>query len=210
VIAIALALLALVIATISLTATGTMAVRLRVVTPRPERPRQGGELLTALLPTRGRPVAELLGSLAEVTVPARGGPASMTDAYLTDDGCVLLVSTACGVCRYLVRESAEVLAAGPVRVLVAAPTVQRGIEFVERDCRGDGFTYQVDPGGERVRALGITEFPSVVIVAGGALAAAYIVGTPAHLQQAISLAGGHEAAGQDAEPAVKQGMPNAS
>lgn len=201
-IAILVAIVAVVIALISLTATGTLAVRLRMVTPQRERPPGGGSLQPASIPTRGQDIAEVLGPLAEVTVGTRAGPAVMTDTYLTDDGCVLVVATACGTCRRLLRESREVLAARPVRVLVTAPTTERGIEFIENDCLGAGLPYQVDPGAARARALGLTDFPSVLVIDGGVLTAAYAVGTLAQLRQALSPQERHEGGGWP----VRQGM----
>jgi hypothetical protein len=208
VIAIVLAAVAVVIALISLTAAGTLAVRLRVVAPRPDRPGpDAAALLPASIPTLGRSVADVLGPLVDVTVATRDGPTVMTDSYLSDDGCVLFVSSACGVCRYLVRESGDVLAARPVRVLVVAPTIERGIEFMTNDCHGAGFGYQVDPAGERARALGVKEFPSVLVIADGVITAAYIVSTAAQLWQVPGPADGPSRAdGQNgAERVIEQG-----
>ena len=181
-IAIIIASIGFLVAFISLTATGTMAVRMRMVSPRTDLLLGDAELIPASLPTRGRNVPDVLGPLIDVTVETALDQATMRDTFLCEDGCILLVTASCAACRYLVHQSRDLLINGTVRTLVAAPTTERGKEFIEKDCKGAGIAYQVDTAGERGHALGITEFPSVLVIADGIISAAYIVGNPGHLR----------------------------
>lgn len=181
-IAIIIASASLVVALISLIATGTMATRLRIIGPRTDLVLGEQELMPATLPTRGQPVHEVLGPLIEATVETTTGLAVMRDEFLCDDGCILIVSTSCAACRYLVHQCRDLLIGESVRTLVVAQATERGKEFVEQDCQADGIAYQVDPAGERARVLGIAEFPSALIVRGGVISAAYIIGSPGQLR----------------------------
>jgi hypothetical protein len=186
-IAIAVASLAILIALISLVATGEMAVRLRLVSPRGDALLGEGELIPASISTLGQRVDDLLGPLIEVTVATDDGLAVTRDAYLSADGCILVVSTSCGACRYLMRTARNLLLTKAVRSLVVAPTIARGIEFIERDCGQPGVFYQVDPKGERARALGLSQFPGVLVIADGAIVSAYIIGSRLHLTRVLAL-----------------------
>jgi hypothetical protein len=185
-IAIAIASIALVLSVISLMAAGTIAVRLKLVKPRPvfagsAPPEQ------ISVPTIGRRIDEVLAPLIQFRMPTDDGEAIMQDSFLVDDGCILLASTSCGACRYLVDDSADLLLAKSVRALVIAPTIDRGKEFMEKDCRDPGIPYQVDPGGERARAIGVTEFPSILTVADGAIASVHVVVARQQLEKVLSL-----------------------
>lgn len=188
-IAILIASTALITALISLVATGTIALRLRMVSPRTDLALGEAAPIPVPLPTRGRAIPDVLGPLIDATIQTAQGQATLRDTFLCEDGCVLFVSTSCAACRYLVHQSRDLLTSGPVRTLVVAPATERGKEFIEKDCRGSGIAYQVDTAGARARALGITEFPSVLIVAGGIVADAYIVGSPGQLRTLSSQPG---------------------
>jgi hypothetical protein len=167
-------------------AAGTIAVRLRLVSPRHELS-GGAAPEQASIPTLGRRVDDVLASFIQFKLPTDTGEALMQDNFLIDDGCILLASTSCSACRYLINDAAALLLAESVRALVIAPTIERGREFMEKDCRDPGIAFQVDPGGERVRALGVDEFPSILTVAGGVIASVYPIATRQHLDKVLSM-----------------------
>lgn len=186
-VAIVIAVIALALAVIGLLATGAMAMRLRVARPpAPASPPSPPGAMT--IGTLGQPVGDLLAPLIDYTVPVPDGEAPVRDMYLVDDGLILLVSTGCATCRWLVHESRDLLAAAGVRALVAAPTIGRGREFMERDCGADGVRYQVDVAGERARALGVADFPAALQIAGGVVAKAYATVTPEQVRFAAEAA----------------------
>ena len=67
-------------------------------------------------------------------------------------------------------------------MLVSAPSIDRGIEFIEQDCKTDSVAYQVDLFGERAQALGVTETPFAITVENGVLASAHVVVTRRQLE----------------------------
>jgi hypothetical protein len=190
VIALIVATLAVVLAVISLAATGTMALRLRLVTPSGGLGGPAGPQPVKIA-TLGRRVDDVLGSLIDVEMPTSGeSPVVMRDSYLLGDGAVLAVSTSCGACRFLLHEARDLLSAESVRAVVVAPTIERGIEFVEKDCRAAGILYQVDPDGRLARALGVEEFPSLLRISDGLIAAAHVALTRQHLGKLLHSHGG--------------------
>lgn len=185
-IAIAIASVALVVSGISLMAAGTIAVRLRLVRARPAF--SGSAMLEELsVPTIGRRIDEVLAPIIQFTVPTDDGEAIMQDSFLVSDGCILLASTSCGACRYLVNDAADLLLAESVRALVIAPTIDRGTEFMEKDCRDPGIPYQVDPGGLRAQAIGVGEFPSVLTITDGVITSVHGVVAREHLEKVLSM-----------------------
>ena len=186
-IAILIAAVALVLSVVSLAAVGTVALRLRLVRPQAQQHHHddAGAPEEVTLPSAGQPIAAVLGQLIEETLPGPDGPIRMQERFLLTDGPVLITSTSCGSCRYLLHESSDLLVEAGVRVLVAAPTIERGIEFVERDAQAAGVGYQVDPEAERARAIGVSEFPLLLDVTDGRVGTAHVVVTKSHLETVL-------------------------
>lgn len=185
-VAIIVAVVALCIASISLAATGTIAIRLRLVTPRPHAASSRG-LEPARLAAIGQPMHKLLAPLIDHRVQTADGAAILTDNFLLSDGPVLVTSTSCAACRYLIRDSTQLLTDGQVRLVVVGPSTERGIEFIETDCAAAGVSYIVDVGGEYARALTIEQFPTALTVTEGALATAHTLGTRDDLSKLLEL-----------------------
>jgi hypothetical protein len=183
--ALAIGLLALLVALVSLSATGALALKLKLVKPRMRMPDMT-QPEPRNLPTTGSSMAELLAPVVTMTIPSGDGGISVRENFLERDGLVLVVSTSCAACRYLVAESAELLSSAGVRVLVSAPSIDRGIEFIEQDCKTDSVTYQVDLFGERAQALGVTETPFAITVENGVLAGAHVVVTRRQLEALLA------------------------
>lgn len=183
--ALAIGLLALLVALVSLSATGAMALKLKLVKPRMRMPDMT-QPEPRNVPTIGSNMAELLAPVVTMTIPSGDSGINVRENFLERDGLVLVVSTSCAACRYLVAEAEEVLSAASVRVLVSAPSIERGIEFIEQDCGTDAVTYQVDLFGERAQALGVTETPFAITVQNGVLASAHIVVTLRQLEALLT------------------------
>ena len=201
-VALVIAVVALAVAVVSILATGAMAVRLRVA--RPAAPASPPPPLAEMtVGTRGQPVGDLLAPLIDYAVPTPDGDAPVRDMFLVVDVLFLLVSTGCATCRHLVHESRDLLAAAGIRALVIAPTIARGQEFMERDCGAGGVRYQVDVAGQRARALGVADFPASLLIAGGALAKAYVTATPEQLRLAVAAAAAAPSQHQQAHRKIK-------
>lgn len=184
--AIVLSCIAILVALVSLVAIGTLALKLRLVQPKTRMDPKHPE--AADLSTIGKDLVEVLGASIEVPgSPNDIGALPAIESFLLDDGPVLVVSTSCGACRYLLRESEEVVDSQGVRVLVYAPSIDRGIEFMETECGAKPTPYQVDDGGARTQALGIRLFPSLLIIRSRRIIAAYSIVTSAQLNSAVAL-----------------------
>lgn len=186
VITLLIACVALALSVVSLLATGTLAARTRAVRPH-LAPSGTAELGEMSLTTLGSDVAELLSPYIDYTIPTDDGDADVRDMFLVDDGVILLVSSGCATCRYILSETRDLLIAERVRALVAAPSVERGREFFERDCDADGIKYQVDVHGERSRAMGVLDFPAAIIIRDGLIAKAYVTTMKEHIGKVLQM-----------------------
>jgi hypothetical protein len=156
----------------------------------PNSSTSNGEPEPFSLPTVGKNVEELLHPVISMPVPAPRQGANvdsaedivMVDAFLLDDGPILIVSTRCSSCITLLDSlRGSPSAALGLRVLVGAPDLKEGNDFATRYVEGLPAVYQIDERGERASALGAHLTPALLRVENGVLRDAHGVLTAEHV-----------------------------
>lgn len=183
---------ALLLSVVSLLAVGALG---REIGFRKERSSHGdlGTPQPFQLDTLGKPVEQLLRPL--ITMPPQpdtpGGSGSdpevvTQDAFLLDDGPVLIVSTRCSSCVTLLQSLADSpeVAMG-LRVVLVAPDLKEGIDFSNKHIERLPTVYQIDEEGRKAAALGAGLTPVLLSIENGALATAHGVLFADHIAAVI-------------------------